>query len=204
MRSVQRWLELLDAAVFVVRKNAILKKCWQLAELWQAANYSSESNEWYTPARYIEAAREVLGVIDLDPASSQFANETVRAVRFFTSKDDGLSREWHGRFFMNPPYGKTDEGKSMAGEFCNKAIAEYETGNVSAGIILVNSLHSQSWQAPLYKFPVCFVDHRIQFVNGEGDENRNPTFQNIFIYLGNEVSRFAEVFRRLGYVMRLV
>ncbi len=203
-RTVRRWLELIVEAIFVERKNAILKKCWELAELWQAANFSSESVEWYTPAKYIEAVRLVLGEVDLDPASSQFANATVKAKRFFTKTDDGLKRHWNGRFFVNPPYGKTSDGKSLAAEFCNKAIEEFNAGNASAGIILVNSLHSQSWQAPLYKFPVCFVDHRIQFVSGDGEENKNPTFQNIFVYLGKDLTTFAEVFGRLGYVMQVV
>lgn len=52
------------------------------------------SHEWYTPQRYIEAAREVLGGIDLDPASSALANETVKAARYFTIDDDGLSKTW--------------------------------------------------------------------------------------------------------------
>lgn len=40
---------------------------------------SSQSNEWFTPARYVEAAREVLGSIDLDPASCEAGNRIVQA-----------------------------------------------------------------------------------------------------------------------------
>ena len=49
---------------------------------------SSESVEWYTPKKYIEAARIVMGNIDLDPASSKMANEIVKAPAYFTRDDD--------------------------------------------------------------------------------------------------------------------
>jgi hypothetical protein len=203
LRTVQRWLELLDATIFTERKTAILKRCWHLAELWQAANFSSASVEWFTPAYCLEAVREVLGEIELDPASSPEANSVVRAAQIFTKKDDGLAREWFGRVFLNPPYGLID-GESLASAFCNKAVVEFAAGNVVECIILVNSLHSQKWQAPLYDHLICFVDHRIKFVSGDGEENKNPTFQNVFVYLGDREHRFAEVFSRLGYVMRKV
>ena len=203
-RTVRRWCErLLDEAKFEAEKNKILKRCKELAELWQSASFSSESVEWYTPEQYIETAREVLGEIELDPASCPTANETVKATQIYTLEDDGLNQDWPGRFFLNPPYGKKD-GESLAAAFCQKAIAEYDLGHAKAGIILVNSVHSQNWQACLYDFPVCFVDHRIQFVSGDGEENKNPTFQNIFVYLGPDKAKFAEVFCKYGYVMEKI
>jgi hypothetical protein len=203
-RTVMRWCGLIDAAKYEDKQKAVVKKCWELAELWQAANYSSESNEWYTPGKYIAAVREALGDIDLDPASSAQANATVRAKDVFTQEDDGLARGWFGRVFVNPPYGRTPEHRSLAAAFCNKAISEYDSGNVEACIILVNSLHSQTWQAPLYDYTVCFVDHRVHFVSADGEENENPTFQNVFVYLGRDVAKFAAAFSGIGYVMRKV
>jgi len=40
-------------------------------------------NEWYTPAEIIDGVRAVMGIIDLDPASSEHAQRTVQARQFF-------------------------------------------------------------------------------------------------------------------------
>ena len=167
------------------------------------ANYSSETNEWYTPVTYLQSVRDFLGEIDLDPASNAIANEAVQAKKIYTANDDGLALPWNGRVFVNPPYG-IEGGQSVAGQFCTKAIEEHAAGNASEVIILVNSVHSQKWQAPLYDYAVCFVDHRIKFVNGDGSENENPTFQNIFIYLGPHKEDFAASFSKFGYVMEKI
>jgi hypothetical protein len=63
-----------------------------------------DGDEWRTPKETIDRVCEVLGQIDLDPASSDGANATVQAKRFYTKKDDGLERRWSGRVFLNPPY----------------------------------------------------------------------------------------------------
>src|SRR5436190_19306098 len=89
---------------------------------------SSKSNEWFTPAQYIEAARAVLGHIDLDPASCEQANLTVVAKRIFTVADDGLSKPWAGRVFLNPPYCR------LQGKFVAKLVSEYDAGNISSAI----------------------------------------------------------------------
>jgi hypothetical protein len=46
-----------------------------------------ENSDWYTPSDYIEIARNTMGAIDLDPASSEVAQRVVGATTFYT-KDE--------------------------------------------------------------------------------------------------------------------
>lgn len=69
----------------------------------------SETNEHQSPPWIVEGARETLRGIDLDPATTSAANElSVKAKRIYTINDDGLSKFWMGRIFLNPPGGLLD------------------------------------------------------------------------------------------------
>jgi hypothetical protein len=58
-------------------------------------------DEWLTPPEIIQA----LGEFDLDPCAP-IVRPWPTAKHHFTVQDDGLSKEWFGRVWLNPPYGK--------------------------------------------------------------------------------------------------
>ena len=64
----------------------------------------SRTPEWTTPSHVLTVVTSMLGGgIDLDPCADDGHN--VPATRHYRSQDDGLTKPWHGRVFMNPPYG---------------------------------------------------------------------------------------------------
>lgn len=151
--------------------------------------------EWHTPARYIEAARDVLGGIDLDPASSALANKTVGAARFYDERRDGLLCDWHGRVWLNPPYGKG------TGRFVAKLVEEYETKRVDAAVLLINAYGFDSeWFRPLWRHILCFTDHRIVFTSPQRGTG-GPANANLFVYLGPDWPRFGRAFEQFGTIV---
>jgi hypothetical protein len=171
---------------------------------------SSASAEWFTPPCYIEAVWEVLGAIDLDPASCEAANRIVQARCYFTAVDNGYMREWRGNIFLNPPYGwcypdgrrKEKGGLSAQGHWAKRLIEQYQVGNVPAAILLINANTGEQWFQALWAFPICFVNRRIQFIPGEGtDPRKQPTKSNAFVYFGPRPERFTGVFRQFGRVV---
>src|SRR5690242_13605881 len=91
----------------------------------QSPRFQQKSVEWYTPPALLRAAREVLGSIELDPASCELANKTVGASRYYDKQTDGLQQSWHAEtVWLNPPYCKVG---AVSNQQCwtNKLIAEY-------------------------------------------------------------------------------
>jgi phage N-6-adenine-methyltransferase len=162
-------------------------------------SHNSGENEWYTPAEFVEAARLVLGEIDLDPASSEAANEIVQAREFFTAEDDGLAQEWRGRVWMNPPY-----AAELIGQFTEKLAAAYEGRDVSAAVILVNNATETKWFQRLARIAdaLCFPERRVRFWNPDG-ESSAPLQGQALIYLGNDADAFAEHFAQFGLIVEV-
>lgn len=179
-----------------------------------AARHSCDSPEWYTPSPFVEAARELMGGIDLDPASHEEANRTVKALKFYTAEDDGLKQEWRGRVFLNPPGG-------LVKQFWLKLL---DSHGVDQAIWIGYSLEQlQTLQqtgragmvSPLY-FPICITSKRIAFVENEAkkaeriekmiaagkkpNKNSSPSHSNYITYMGPRVRGFADIFGQFGAV----
>ena len=160
------------------------------------AMVASDSNEWYTPENYVKTVKEVLGTIDLDPASCELANKFIKAGKFFTQEDDGLRHKWFGSVFLNPPYG------DLGPKFVAKLLEEYEAGHVKEAILLVNSHCTDSkWFKPLFDYVLCFTDHRSRFWNADG-VGTGPTHGSVFVYLGLKPDVFAARFKQYGAIVQ--
>jgi ParB family chromosome partitioning protein len=159
--------------------------------------HNSGEIEWYTPSPYIEAARAVMGGIDLDPASSIRANDIVKADRIFTAADDGLAHAWRGRVWMNPPYAST-----LVQQFTAKLVQHVVAHELEAAIVLVNNATETRWFRAMADVAdaVCFKTGRIQFHSPTKAAATGLQGQ-VFLYFGAEPSLFVEQFHPFGIVM---
>jgi len=180
-------------------RDEILAMAKQLKAKAHVTNNSGDI-EWYTPERIINMVREVLGGIDLDPASNEIANEVIGATTYYTAEQDGLKHPWRGRLFMNPPY----EG-SLVGRFCQKFCDEFDAGRVSGAIVLVNNATETAWFQLLSSkaAAVCFPLRRTRFWNPDKPDGSPLQGQAILFFDGGEsdgIGRFGKVFSQIGKV----
>lgn len=113
------------------------------------------SSEWYTPPHVFEA----LGIqFDLDPAAPPGGVPWVPARRHYSLADDGLSRPWHGRIWLNPPYGRQTRAWL-------RRLADH-----GDGIALVFARSDTAWfqEFAPRATALCFVAGRLCFVPGDG------------------------------------
>lgn len=152
---------------------------------------NSGNNEWYTPKEYIEAAKKVMGTIDLDPASCETANKIVQAKIFYTTEDNGLLKPWFGNVWLNPPY-----SADLIGKFAEKAAQkEYKQA-----IILVNNATETAWFNTLIQVAsaVVFPSSRVKFYMPDGKTGA-PLQGQAVIYVGKNPHTFIEIYSQFGW-----
>ena len=156
---------------------------------------NSGNNEWYTPAEFCDAARGVMGAIDLDPASCKVANKQVKAAKFFTVEQDALSRDWSGRVWLNPPY-----SQPAISDFAKKLVAEWQSGRIAQAVVLVNNATETAWFQHMLKevSAVCLKSGRIKFLDETGSPANTPLQGQVFLYFGQNTEAFKEEFSQYG------
>ena len=139
-------------------------------------------DEYYTPKEIIEA----LGRFDLDPATPVNPRWRTADV-MYTKEDDGLSKEWFGRVFLNPPY-----SRPLIEQFMQKMAAH---GNGIA--LVVPKLGTKMFRDVV--FPSCtamyILSERIKFYDVNWVQQKSPICQSMLIAFGEENK---EAIRRSG------
>lgn len=128
--------------------------------------------EWLTPPDLVKK----LGIFDLDPCSPVNA-PFLHANTNFTIEDNGLTKEWFGRVYLNPPYGK---GMDLWIEKLKKH------GN---GITLIFArTETKCFFEHIWNDAdgILFVKGRIKFYHVSGIQGGTPGAPSLFIAYGKE------------------
>ena len=161
-----------------------------------------DADSWFTPPEYLDSVRRVMGDIDLDPFTSEKANEIVGARYIFTNDKSAFANPWkldkNVHVFMNPPY-----SAGLCGRAINRFIDQYEAKNFAEGIVLVNNATDTRWFGALIKHcdAICFTDHRISFWNTDRKNVSGNTRGQAFFYFGKKRAKFKKVFEQHGFVL---
>lgn len=145
--------------------------------------------EWLTPPELVK----MLGEFDLDPCTP-INPPFIHAKVNYDINDNGLVKDWFGRVYMNPPYGKGMElwieKLKLHGNGITLIFARTET----------KCFFKHIWYDAE---AVLFVKGRIKFFNVDGKQKGTPGAPSIFVAYGKENADILEKSDIEGRFIRL-
>ena len=152
--------------------------------------HAADSDDWYTPPWIFEGMAEQF---DLDVCTPPGGVPWIPCHRFYTPADDGLSQEWQGFVWCNPPY-------SAPFAWCDKWAIH------NNGIIVLRA--DLSLRGPAVAFgassSIFVPTPRLQFVNAYRETREKVNFSAVLLGVGERANRALSrlsargIYRRLG------
>lgn len=139
----------------------------------------SDSVEWYTPAWVFTA---LATSFTLDPCSPGEGLTHVPAERHLTQADDGLTADWDGMVWCNPPYGRGIE------KWLEKCISHAARGGDAIALV-PNRTDTRWWQyAASLADGMTLLEGRVKFHRGNKDAEPkgSPGTGSTFFAFGTE------------------
>jgi ParB family chromosome partitioning protein len=176
------------------------REAWAALALQLAPSQARAAGDsWGTPLEWIEGARAVMGGIDVDPASNAEAQARIQAAVHYTREDDGLTKPWLGRVWLNPPY-----SQPLVQQFTERLLTELEAGRATEACLLVNNASDARWyqRAAASCDAVLAIAGRVQFIcpGTAGVTLPGARQGQSLLYFGPRAAKFSRVFAARGTV----
>lgn len=132
--------------------------------------------EWYTPEYIIDSLG---GKFDLDPCAP--CEDWYTANKCYTKEIDGLSQEWKGRVFLNPPYLNPD-----IRNFVHK-LADHGNG---IALLFANCDNKMFFEEVFNRATsLKILRKRIPFVRPDGKTGNRPGRGSVIVAYGEECDK---------------
>ena len=130
-------------------------------------SHSGKTTTWLTPLPLLKQ----LGEFDLDPCGFE-GHHTAKKI--ICPPSDGLVAAWNGRIWLNPPYGKEQQGWMSRMQ---------EHGN---GVALIFARLETRWIQPFLKNGFFIIQGRIAFLNDRKEKSSNAGSASMLIPFGRK------------------
>ena len=136
-------------------------------------HFSSRTDEWATPQDFFDELNKEFR-FTLDPCADK---SNAKCAKYYTHKDDGLSKDWSGeRVFCNPPYGRE------IGKWIKKA----HDSNALVVMLIPARTDTKAWHEHIFgKAEVRFVRGRLKF----GDSKNFAPFPSAVVIFREKITR---------------
>jgi phage N-6-adenine-methyltransferase len=135
-------------------------------------HFSSETDQWATPKDFFDKCDKEYGPFTLDVCADK---DNAKCQRFFSKEQNGLSQNWTGKCWMNPPYGRE------IGRWMQKAYESSVNGAIVVCLVPART-DTRWWHEYAMKGKVTFIRGRLKF---GGSKNSAP-FPSALVVFGNE------------------
>lgn len=154
--------------------------------------------DYFTPPEIIDAARQAMGDIDLDAASHPLANRVHQIPDFFHINRSAFDNDWHGRVWLNPPYGNN-------APWFERIVQYVESGEVEQLCIL----------SPMWAFtteiakPMLRMSAATVLLSptprfwGNASNRTGVNHPHGIVYFGDRVNEFLAAFTPFGIPVRM-
>ena len=132
---------------------------------------TSNTDLWSTPRDFFDDYNAIYQ-FDVDVCATA---ENALCAKFYSPEDNGLSKEWHGVCWMNPPYGRE------IGKWMKKA---YESSLHGATVVCLVPARTDTawWHDYAMKGNIEFIRGRLKF---GGSKNSAPFPSAVVVFGGH-------------------